>query len=133
MLFFKRGESESLDDFFQRTNGSIKRILRESGIRAWDETAHVEVHRWAGVLARLNFYDPARLTSRVFLYRDWNWIHSIAQRNRGRQLHGRILRTWRWERPLYAFYGTNWQSKALENEAWADDANRFLEFRLLHR
>jgi hypothetical protein len=134
MMFFKKREEESLEDFFERTNGSIKRILSLHRFRTWDQTAHFEVHKWAGCLARIVLTDPHRYSYCVFAYKDWNWIqNTIARQNRGRQLHGRYLRTWRWERPLYNFYGQNWQDRALDKDLWSTDANSFIEYRLANR
>ena len=132
-MHFSRPEGESTDQFFERTNGSIKRILAMHNFRTWDEQAHLEVHRWAGFLARLTITDPVRFTSVVFAHKDWLWIQTIANNNAGRQLHGRYLKTWRWERPLYNFYGRGWQSRAQNKELWKADKNIVLQYRVLNR
>ena len=133
MMHFKRLEGESTDDFFERTTGAIKHTLYINQFRTWDQIAHIEVHRWAGFLARLSTVEPDRFTSKAFVYKDWNWIqNTIASQNRGRQLHGKYLYTWRWERPIYNCYGTNWQSLAQDRTAWSHDEHRFLQHRLLN-
>ncbi len=133
IMFFKRRDGEDDDDFFYRTNRAIKNTLRNNFFRSWDQTAHAEVHNWAGFLARLSHSEPNRVTGRIFRYRDWNWIHETASRNRGRQLHCRILKTWRWERPLYKYYGENWQVQAQDKEMWNEGVNEFIYYRTIHR
>ena len=131
---FEDGSWETTDQFFERTTGSIKHTLHTHAFHTWDEVAHIEVHRWAGFLARLQDEEPNRMTSQIFSFRDWNWIqNTIASQNRGRQLHGRYLYTWRWERPLYNCYGQNWQPLALDKDAWRLDEHRFLRHRLWNR
>ena len=104
------------------------------GFRTWDQLLHLEVHKWAGTLARLQYSNPCRMTSLVFSHKDCKWIHScIAQYNHGRQLHGRILRTWRWEQPLFSFFGLYWQTRAQDREAWSVDAPNFLSWRIRNR
>lgn len=134
MMFFKRGEHELQDFFFMRTTGAIKHILALHSFKTWDEVSHIEVHRWAGTLARLACQDPVRATSHVFAYKDWNWIQdTIACHNKGRQLHGRYLHTWRWERPIYNYYGQNWQNRAQDIDSWKSDLPNYLEHRLQNR
>ena len=133
MIGFKREDAESMDDFMERSNGCIKNLIQMSGVMPWDLHSHHEVFQRAGVLSRTGIYAPHRLTSLVFKYKDWALISSIADSNNGRQRHGRYLRTWRWERPLYKSFGLDWQSLAQEKDSWNARATEFVFWRSRNR
>ena len=133
MLKFSRPEGELTEDFMRRTNSSIKHLVTNHNVAGWDVLAHRAVHRWAGKLVQIEASDPTRITSVVFNHRDWAWIQTIAVQNGGRQLHGRYLKTWRWERPLYKYHGNEWRTIARDTELWADKEADFLTWRLINR
>ena len=133
MLGFRRGDTEDIDTFMHRTNSSIRNLLNLHSVRRWDLVSHKEVFKWAGWLARLGNLDPERPTFDVFRYRDWNWIQEIADENRGRQLHCRNLKTWRWERPIYLYFGRGWQNIATDEQIWMSKVEKFLQWRQNHR
>ena len=83
-------------------------------------------------MARLIIYDPLRLTYTVLKHTDWEYIRRVALENRGRQLHGRCLRIWRWEKPLYT-YDEDWQITALDKDLWNSALNRMALWRMEHR
>jgi hypothetical protein len=132
MLHFKRREVEDLDSFMMRTNGTIKNVLQTHNIDRWDFLAHKAVYVWAGWVARLRIYDQTRLSYEVLNDRDWQYISAIAAENNGRQLHGRILRTWRWERPLYKL-NANWQDLAQDAATWDAELSNMSNWRSVHR
>ena len=133
MLRYKRHEDEDLEHFMQRTNGSIRNIMRYHGVIPWDELLHRTCFRWAGQLCEISLRDPERLTTRIFKYKDWKYIKSIADDNHGRQLHGRCLRTWRWERQFYKFFGENWQSNYSDKLQWRSLESDFTQWRAWNR
>ena len=112
MLRFSRGENEELQPFMQRTNGVISSIMDSYGIISWDSTVRRNVFKWAGWVARLAFHDEQRITLIILRQKDWFWISIIASHNGGRQLHGRILKTWRWERLLYSYAAENYPKQS---------------------
>eukprot|EP00928_Gymnodinium_smaydae_P067897 TRINITY_DN50909_c0_g1_i1.p2 TRINITY_DN50909_c0_g1~~TRINITY_DN50909_c0_g1_i1.p2 ORF type:complete len:109 (+),score=7.57 TRINITY_DN50909_c0_g1_i1:410-736(+) len=69
--------------------------------------------KWAGHVARMRQYDDGRLTYKLLRYRHWEWIQNVAVSNKCRQKHGKRLRIWRWERPVYkCCHGQVWQELA---------------------
>ena len=133
MLHFKRRDTEFLEDVLISSNHSINNLMRLHGVKSWDLMAHRSVFRWAGFLARLSVSAPERWTTRVFQHKDWAWIQVIARANNGRQLHGRYLRTWRWERPLYNYLGEKWQEQAIDLDNWKSMEEDFLKWRASNR
>ena len=105
MLRFTRKDAEPIGDFMQRTNRNISNLMLHHDVVLWDVMTHRAVFRSGGKLVQMQCSAPSRLTTIVFRYRDWAWIQIVAGQNNGRQLHGRILKTWRWERPLYKAFG----------------------------
>ena len=98
----------------------------------FDVMAHRAVFRWAGKLVQIQGFDSDRLSSEVFCCKDWHWIQSIAIHHHGRPLHGRKLRTWRWEKPLYKCFGDNWQALAEHPAEWSAREADFLQWRRLN-
>jgi len=133
MIGFKMTEEETIAEFMSRTNTTMNNLMACHRVKTSDVLSHRAVFRWAGTLARISLSFPYRLTTRIFQHKDWTWIQTIAHENRGRQLHGRNLRTWRWERPLYKFFGENWQSQAADIEHWRSIEPDFLAWRSLNR
>ena len=76
-------------------------------------------------MARMSKYDKNRLTHRMLLYKDWDWIDRFARQKGGRQHHGRILRVWRWERPLYKHY-KDWKAEAMDKIEWDQKCEKFI-------
>ena len=132
MLGQVRLEGEPMDEFMATSNGAIKRLLAHHCIERWDINAHRAVYAWAGWMARLQIFDPTRLTLHVLNHWNWNYIQGIAASNQGRQLHGRKLRSWRWERPFY-IYDPNWQALALDQDAWRASLKSMSLWRSVHR
>ena len=54
----------------------------------------------------------------VITWLNYDYLENLMERNNGRQVHGRILRTWRWERPFYKLVGDNWPSLARDVNQW---------------
>ena len=88
---------------------------------------------WAGKLNQIQLNDPDRLTFIIFGHKDWDWIQLIPNMNNGRQLHGRRLRTWRWERLLYKCFGDNWKTLAQDPSEWASLEQGFQGWRRINR
>ena len=133
IIGFQKGEDEDIELFMQRSNRTINNLIARHNVKLWDNLSHRAVYGWAGKVARINIQNPDRWTSKVFLYRNWDWIQIIASNNSGRQLHGRYLKAWRWERPIYKFFGTNWHSKAAHEDDWASEECDFLRWRAINR
>ena len=133
MLGQARREDEELADFMQRSNSNIKNLMNHHNVLPWDLLVHRHSFRWAGKLVQIKVENPTRLTSLVFCHKDWSWIKCIAGQNRGRQLHGRCLHTWRWERPFYKGLGDNWQVIAADALDWQTRERDFLTWRSVNR
>ncbi len=133
MIGFKINDDEDVASFMQRTNRIIKNLVTLHGVISWDNLYHRYQHRWAGKLVQISQTDPRRLTSAIFAYKDWAWIQTVARENSGRQLHGRCLKIWRWERPLYKAFGDDWKSIAREEDHWRTLENWFIHWRKFNR
>ncbi len=123
MMCFKKYDTEDLARFMQRTESMISNIIDRHNVISWDTLARRFIFRWAGWVARLEHHDPQRITLAVLRHKNWDWISLIASQNRGRQLHGRYLHTWRWEKLLYKFAeenfpGQKWSDLALDASSW---------------
>ena len=104
MCGFKKQDSEDLPTFMQRTNRSMSALVLRFGVTSWDVIARRLVFTWGGWVARLASFDPNRLTLLVLRHKDLAWIQQVASDNRGRQLHCRILKTWRWEASIFKYF-----------------------------
>ena len=106
-----------------RTNNFINDIMVREGMQPWDVLVRREIFRWAGWTARLQDFDTSRITLKILKHKNWEWLQTIARNNKGRQLHGRCLRVWRWEALIYNFFrenhqDANWFLAALDQEGW---------------
>eukprot|EP00973_Karenia_brevis_P020119 2761186-Karenia_brevis.AAC.1 len=132
MMRFNRGAAESMEQFMERSAGTIKHVKARHSIENWDELYHKSVFSWAGHLARISLYDVARVSYQALLHKDWAWIRSQSD-PRGCQHHCRRFKAWRWERPLYKFWGNvDWKTKAVDKEAWNARLNEMVQWRLLN-
>ena len=123
MMRFKKEEAEDLDHFMRRTERSISNIIECHNVLSWDVLARRNIFKWAGWTARLFKYDPNRITLSVLEHKNLKWIMNIASQNRGRQLHGKYLHTWRWESLVYKYFeenypGTDWCEVAQSADDW---------------
>jgi len=134
MLRFRPRVDESKEDFMIRVNCRLKHIKQLHRVIAWDILYHRSVFKWAGHVVRIQQYDAARLTHKVLAHKCWRWIQTVARQNRGNQLHGRRLRTWRWERPLYKYLGDEcWETAAQDKLEWNSKLDAMTEWRRTHR
>ena len=133
MLYFKFQTDEDMDSFTRRTEASISYNLRHHNVIPFDELVHRAVLRWAGKLVQIQLDSLERLTSFIFRHRDWAWIQTTASQNRGRQLHGRYLREWRWERPMYKCFGDSRKRLAQDASERASFEEQLIAWRNLHR
>ncbi len=80
-------------------------------------------------------YEPNRETVQFLRYKNWEELQVFASQNGGRQHHGRYLRTWRWEKPLYKFFegNGNWEEAAQNLEAWEASVDEMVYWRNRHR
>ena len=78
-----------------------------------------------------------RMSAQVQQLYNWASVQAQSALYDGRQGHGRILRTWRWERPLYkfaaAFGAASWEELAEDKAQWAELEPRMAEWRATHR
>ena len=129
MLHFKYRDGETMSDFMHRTESSISANIDRHNVISFDTLSDRAVFRWAGKLVQISLNFPGRLTSLVFGHTDWDWIQGIAQQNKGKQLHGRCLRIWRWERLMYKCLGNDWKILAQDESEWLSRESLFLDWR----
>jgi hypothetical protein len=123
MLGFRKRDEEDLDHFMHRTEATISNLLQLHWIVSWDVYARRTVFKWAGWMARLANLDPSRLTLKILQHKNLEWLQKIKDENKGRELHGRYIKVWRWETMLYNFTrenypGDQWFSLAQDKERW---------------
>ena len=116
-----------------RTNGTITNLMKSHGVTSWDMLIHRACFRWGGKLVDISKRDPTRLTSTISQYRDCKWMQTVAKANNTRQLHGRKLRTWRWERLFYTYFGDDWKLQYQDEAQWRDIESDFMQWRVLNR
>ena len=63
--------TEGIEDFMKRTDYSISTILERDDIISWDIYARRLVFKWAGWIARLQTFDPHRITLAVLRYKNF--------------------------------------------------------------
>ncbi len=129
MLRFTKPDEEGIQDFMQRTNTTITNIMSIHRVVSWDIYARRTVFKWAGWLARLQFFDPERITLKVLLHRNLDWLQRIKDHNRGRELHCRYIKVWRWETLIWNFCrenfeGSMWQQLAEDPDSWNSIVSR---------
>jgi hypothetical protein len=123
MMRFRKDDEEDLEAYMRRTERSITNIIERHNIVTWDVLARRNIFKWAGWTARLHIHDPHRVTLAILELKNWRWIKDIADRNNGRQLHGRYLHTWRWESIIYKYFqenhpGIDWNYMAQSADSW---------------
>ena len=91
----------------------------------------------AGHVSRVCTQDNSRLVGAIFKYRDYERLDGIAADNYGRQLHGKKLRVWRWERPLAKYAKqhewSSWHDMAQDKRFWLSNLDHFARWTRLHR
>ena len=134
MLGHRPAASDTAADYMHRVNTKIKRLKGLLRIIDWDQAYHRIFFSWAGKVARISQQDPGRLTSKVLMFRNWNWIQNVAARNNGNQLHGRRLHVWRWERALYKYFcNGSWLASAQNKEYWTSLLDDMVSWRSVTR
>jgi hypothetical protein len=134
IIGFKKRDNETMEEFMLRRGTVIKAARERYEVEGWDAHYHRLVFLWGGHVARMGQYEPGRITFQTLIYKDWNWIKRLAARKMGRQCHGRYLRTWRWEKPLYKYdLASDWQIRALNRRDWNSQLDDMVTWRLSTR
>ena len=113
------------------------------GVGMWPELdnmigTHTHTHSkylmWCGHVARIGQYDRGRISYRVLLYKNYQYLDSLeAVHGRGRQNHCRLFRDWRWERSVVKYWGrgANWREYAADPQVWQENCQHFVEWKKL--
>eukprot|EP00974_Lingulodinium_polyedra_P087182 8452539-Lingulodinium_polyedra.AAC.1 len=137
MIGIKRPAEMTVEDYMIKTNGSINNIMNRHGIVNLDVVALRNHFGWAGHVSRLSSEFPDRLVGKVLKWRDSEWLNTIEEQNNGRQLHCRILRTWRWERPLVRYSTSvgagSWHDLAVDRRKWVSNLDNMASWFRTHR
>ena len=130
MITLKRFPAESDESFMSRLNSKIKHLRIFHKLDAWDKQYYKIMFQWAGHVSRMASYHEHRLTHRVLQHKSWKWIQRVAGENFGNQLHCRKLKVWRWEAPLYKFFGNeSWHDAALDKASWHSKLEEMVSWR----
>ena len=130
MITLQKLPDEEAAVYMARLRRKIKHLKEMHSFRDGDHTAHLIMFKWAGHVARMAQYSCERLTYRVLQHKCWDWICKVAAPNKGSQLHGRRLKVWRWERPVYKFFKQHvWQEAAQNKESWYEQLENMTDWR----
>ena len=134
MVTLKRRAGEEADDYMHRLRHKILHLKVRHSFIAWDRRAYSIMFSWAGHVARIGRYDADRLTYRILQHKSWEWIQTVARTNGGNQLHGRRLKVWRWEAPMYKFFKkASWQEVAQNKESWNEQLEKMIDWKCRRR
>ena len=137
MLGFKRDHRDDAGAYMQKANHGVKAMKHRHDIADWDLVAYRNLFGWAGHVSRIREYDENRVTLRVLMYRDREWLTNVEAQNSGRQLHGRYLRTWRWEYPLAKYAASkdrfSWHLLAQDKRSWLASLDEMAKWYDAHR
>ena len=121
---------ETKTDYMIRACRKIRHLKGFHGVADWDAIYFRTIFAWAGHVARMRQYAATRLTYKVLQFKSWLWISAVANDNEGGQLHGRKLRTWRWERTLYKYFtDRDWQDVAQDKAFWISQLDVLVQWR----
>ena len=126
MFYVKKKDEETTDEYMARSTGDVIRRLRAVNGRKWDEEVHLACYGWSGFLARLCTKEPTRLTSKILVYRNYEWLRQREALNKGRQCHQRYIRAWRFEHQLQKYVGPDWRQQAQNLQSWTLAGARFM-------
>ncbi len=124
----QRPEDMTLADYMHHVNFVVSRYAESFGTVWWDEAALKAVYTWAGHVGRMSIYNPERLVYRALVHRNRQYLLHL-ERTHGNQCHGHRIHTWRWERALYGFYGSEWVAQTINNDCWLDSFQKWLWWR----
>ena len=103
MIGMRRPAEMTVEEYMIKTNGVINNITSRHDIISLDVVALKNHLGWAGHVSRISTEFPDRLVGKILKWRGSEWLKMVQEQNNGRQLHCRMLRTWRWERPLVRY------------------------------
>ena len=123
MIGFRKREEEGVESYMRRAESVVTAAIEAHRIIPWDVYARRLVFKWSGWVARLQIFDKERLTLAVARHKNLKWLQTIKAANRGRELHGRYLKVWRWESLVFSFFkenfpGEEWEQVAQDAERW---------------
>ena len=135
MLGTRPSESDTIEDYMKRAEKATTKAIETHNLLAWDAVVHRTVFNWGGHVARMKAYDEHRVTYQTLIFKDWDYIKQLAEKNQGSQCHGRILRTWRWERPFYKYFGKDsWKAFAqTSKDLWMSNLYDMVTWRVKPR
>jgi hypothetical protein len=134
MVRLSRRPGKETDDYMYRLRLKIKRLKDTHSFIDWDRRAYSSMFSWAGHVARIGQYDAGRITYRILQHKSWEWIQTVARANNGNQTHGRRLKVWRWEAPMYKFFKkVSWQEVAQNKESWNQQLESMIDWRCRRR
>ena len=117
--------SQDNGDYMAIAAGLLHRFRRQHQWPRWDEEALLQVHKWAGHVARLSRRAPERLVGQALLYRGSEYLAHLSS-ILGNQGHTSRFHVWRWEDLLAKRLGNDWKQLAVTGELWEDTRNMWL-------
>ena len=136
----RRCSQEPWHEYLQKVACRSRKIWKMIGVKSWDEACLLQVHRWAGHVARYAVSDPDRWPYLLLCWRDSSYIDrrrscSSSGTTLGR---GHQRPPWRWDHHIHHFYRTNslglrceWREKARDKAKWPDREDAWARNRLL--
>ena len=117
--------------FFSQTASKIKFWI-SSQLFFWEDSALVNYFSWAGWVARLDQFDPDRITLDVSSFKNISWILNVASVCKDNQGHNRRFRVWRWEDLVFKGFGPAWAVHARDSESCKVECLKVVQERSFH-
>ena len=127
ILNFPRKQDENAGAYMERVRHVIKDLKQRYEFMDFPDIYHGMYFEWAGHLARIPQYDATRIATQVTYWKDMTSIKRF-EASAGNQGHRRVLRTWRWERPVFKFFKEKkkqiWQVAAQSRREWSEQKKK---------
>ena len=113
-----RRSSDDAETYMRRMHSATTWFLRAAKSVTWDLVHLARRWTWAGHVARMQEYDPYRLSLRILHHRNRKWL-DLQKLWTGSQNHHRRFHAWRWGHDIAKFCGTaEWEDIALNRDEW---------------
>jgi len=121
-------------DFGDRCGRLFSELKQRYDVGCFDGLVHKAYFRWAGWLARLQQFDPDRITYGILRALNFDVLKS-RELECGSQQHGRKAHVFRWEKGLYKYFKIScaWMEAASDRRLWDKRLEKLIQHRLHNR
>ena len=114
----RRGETEEIGDWWRRMHRTGHAILERHGSDP-DQARRLQLHRWAGHLARMPADSPSGSALRT---RGLQWWRFAQRKHHSKWdgVHSKRFNCWRWEAQIADHHGNGCSETMAANTGWLD-------------